>query len=368
MNILFLTSSMASGGAERVASTLANAWTSRGDKVILMPTFSGRGECFYQLSPEVRLVYLADLVSSRVQTLRNMFIRLLTLRRFISSERPDVIVSFLPNVNVAAVVASIGLRIPVVVCERNDLFVMRISHLWQLICRLTYPLANGLVVQTQTLAHKYVSSNQALRLVRVIPNPISKQFIDIQYRAGHTKMKRILSVGSLVNQKQFDVLIKVFANLAKSHPDWSLRIIGEGSLRAALQQQIIDLGLEGCIELPGRSSTVGEEFASADIFAFTSGYEGFPNVLLEAMAVGVPCVTFDCPCGPREISLGGQIALLVPLNDEHAMELALERLILDADLRSSLGSRARSSVIERFSLDNILRQWDSLFKDLGIKR
>ena len=90
--------------------------------------------------------------------------------------------------------------------------------------------------------------------------------------------------------------------------------------------------------------------------------------LLEAMAVGLPCVSFDCASGPREISMEGQVALLVPLNDEQALELALERLMLDADLRQTLGDQARASVIERFALDKILEQWDLLFKEIGIQR
>ena len=106
---------MNSCGAERVASTLANAWVSRGGQVILMPTFSGRGECFYELSPDVRFVYLADLVSSRARTFFNQLDRLRALRRFITTERPNVIVSFLSNVNVATIVASVGLGIPVIV-------------------------------------------------------------------------------------------------------------------------------------------------------------------------------------------------------------------------------------------------------------
>src|SRR2546427_12958954 len=101
---------MGSGGAERVATTLANAWASQGDQVTLMPTFSGRGGCFYKLSPDVRLAYLADLVSSRERTFITQFTRLRALRRFIAAERPDVIVSFLSNVNAAAVLASSAFR------------------------------------------------------------------------------------------------------------------------------------------------------------------------------------------------------------------------------------------------------------------
>lgn len=368
MRILLLTSSMSSGGAERVACTLVNAWSSRGDQVTLMPTFSGGGECFYELSPNVRLVYLADLVSSRTRSFVNQFARLRALRRFIATERPDVIVSFLTNVNVAAVLASVGLGIPVVVCERTDPFVRQIPRLLRLACRFTYPLADVLMVQTQAVATKYASSGWSLCRVRVIPNPIPRQMLDLQHHASVGGRKRLIAVGRLDEGKQFGMLINVFASLSRRHTNWSLRIFGEGPLRPVLQQQIADLGIEGCVELPGRTKDIGEELAEADTFVMTSKYEGFPNALLEAMVVGLPCVTFDCPSGPREMSMDGQVALLVPLNDEQALGHALERLMSDPDLRQALGSSARASIIERFSLEQVLAQWDSLFEEVGVKR
>lgn len=367
MRITFLLSSLGSGGAERVACTLANAWESRGDQVTLIPTFSGRGECFYELSPDVRIVYLADLVSSREKSFINQFTRLRALRRFIVFERPDVIISFLSNVNVAAVVASAGLGIPVVICERTDPFVMPMPRILQFACRITYRSADALMVQTQAVATKYASSGWSLRHVRVIPNPIPSQMLDLRHPASVGGIKRLLAVGRLDEGKQFGVLIKVFACLAQHLDNWSLRIVGEGPLRIVLQRQIADLGLEKRIELPGRTEDIGEELVEADAFVLTSAYEGFPNVLLEAMAIGLPCVTFDCPSGPREMSIDGQVALLVPLNDEPALEQALERLMLGADLRIALGSRARASVLERFSLSTVLEQWDSLFEEVGVK-
>jgi GalNAc-alpha-(1->4)-GalNAc-alpha-(1->3)-diNAcBac-PP-undecaprenol alpha-1,4-N-acetyl-D-galactosaminyltransferase len=366
--ILLLVSSMGSGGAERVASTLANAWAAYGDDVILMPTFSGRGECFYNLSPAVRLIYLADLASSQKKTLTNQIKRLHTLRQFIKTERPDVIVSFLSNVNVAAVIASFGLGIPVIICERTDPFVMPISNGLQRACRFTYPFATVLMVQTQAVATKYIASNWTLKRLKVIPNPVSEQMLAIERGVNITATKRLLGIGRLDEGKQFDVLIRVFAKLAKHHENWTLRIIGDGVLRTTLQEQITELGLAERIELAGQSAIIGEELAQADVFALTSKYEGFPNVLLEAMTVGLPCVSVDCPSGPREITMDGQVALLVPLNDEQALELALERLMLNADLRTTLGSQARTSVIERFSLHKILEQWDFLFKELGLKQ
>ncbi len=362
-----LTSSMSSGGAERVACILANAWASRGDQVTLIPTFSGGGECFYALSPSVRLIYLANLVPSRKRSFVNQISRLKALRRFLIAERPDVIVSFLSNVNVAVIVASAGLGIPVVVCERTDPFVCPTPLMLKITRRLTYPFADSLVVQTKAVANKFAKVNWNLRRVQVIPNPIPQQLLDMQIGSnGSGERRLLLAVGRLGEEKQFSVLIKVFSRLAQQHTNWVLRVVGEGPLRVALQQQIIDLDLGDRVEIPGRTANIGDELDRADIFVLTSRFEGFPNALLEAMAVGLSCVTFDCPSGPREMSMEGKVAMLVPLNDEHALGHALSRLMLDEELRQSLGKRARASVIERFSLDKVLEQWDSLFKELEI--
>jgi len=222
------------------------------------------------------------------------------------------------------------------------------------------------MVQTHAVSTKYASSGWVLRRVRVIPNPVPVHMLDICQRARGGEIKRLLAVGRLDEGKQFGVLIKVFASLARHYTHWFLRIVGEGPLRATLQRQIVELDLEGRVELPGQTAHIGEALAESDAFVLTSKYEGFPNALLEAMVVGLPCVTFDCPSGPREISMDGQTALLVPLNDEQALGCALERLMVDADLRQTLGSLARASVLERFALEKVLAQWDLLFEEVGV--
>jgi glycosyltransferase involved in cell wall biosynthesis len=289
------------------------------------------------------------------------------LRRFIAAERPEVIVSFLSNVNVASIVASLGLGIRVVVCERIDPFAYPKSKFLWISCRLSYPLADALMVQTKSVAAKYASTRWPLRLVRVIPNPIPSQMVDIKKSVNKGEKKRLLSVGRLDGQKQFGTLIKVFVTLAANNNDWTLRIIGEGPLRLVLENQIVALNLVGRVELLGRLENVAEELAQADVFVLTSAYEGFPNALLEAMAVGLPCVTFDCPSGPRDLSLDGQVALLVPLNDERALAYELGRLMIDDNLRRSLGNKAQESVRDRFALNRVLEQWDSLFDEVGVK-
>jgi len=358
---------MAAGGAERVASTLANAWALRGDDVMLMPTFSGRGDCFYELSPSVRLVYLADRVSSRAKSIINQISRLHALRRFIRAERPDVIVSFLSIVNVAAIFASAGLKVPVVICERTDPFVCPMPVVLRLACRFIYYFADALMVQTQAVATKYAVSQPALRPAWVIQNPVPQEFLDITCHTSRLKDRKLIAIGRLALEKQFDLLIRVFSRLADRHVDWSLRIVGDGSLRSDLQQQIAALGLASRVELPGRTLNIADELANASAFVMTSAYEGFPNALLEAMAVGLPCVTFDCPSGPREIAMDGQVALLVALNDESALEIELDRLMLDEEFRRAFGNEARTSVIARFALDKILAKWDVLFQGVGCR-
>jgi GalNAc-alpha-(1->4)-GalNAc-alpha-(1->3)-diNAcBac-PP-undecaprenol alpha-1,4-N-acetyl-D-galactosaminyltransferase len=365
MKILFFTSSLSTGGAERIACTLVNAWASRGDQVILMPTFSGRGECFYELYSDVRLVYLSDLISSTSRSCLNRIVRLRAMRRFIAKERPDVIVSFLFNVNVATIIAAAGLRIPVVICERTDPFVMPISFFIKIGCWITYRFAKVLVVQTQAVCDKYRSSSYAIREIKVIPNPIARPFLEFKHCVSNRSTSNLIAVGRLDEGKQFDVLIRVFSKIAKQHSTWSLQIFGEGPLRSVLQQEIIDCGLDSRISLMGRTKNIASAFAQADVFVMTSRYEGFPNVLLEAMAIGLPSVTFDCPSGPKEITINGKIAILVPLNDEIKLEKALQQIMTDDSLRKYIGRKARESVRERYSLSSVLQHWNELFSRIG---
>jgi glycosyltransferase involved in cell wall biosynthesis len=365
--ILLLTSSMESGGAERVAASLANAWTMRGEEVTLMATFSGRGSSAYKLHDSVNLVYLADMVSGRRKSLLNQIGRLSALRRFISAAGPDVIVSFLSNVNVAGVLASALLGTPIVVCERVDPFAMPAAALLRLARRCTYPFADAVMVQTQSVASKLVASGWVLRHLAIIPNPIPTQVCEVQRTLSADGSRCLLGVGRLEEQKQFSLLIRVFASLHHRYPNWKLRIVGEGRLRTDLEAQIAQLGLRERVSLPGRTAAIERELAVADAFVLTSKYEGFPNSLLEAMAAGLPCVAFDCPSGPREISMNGEVAILVPQDDELALADELQRLLSNPYLRNELGDRARASVLGRFAIEIVLAQWDRLFADIGVK-
>jgi glycosyltransferase involved in cell wall biosynthesis len=171
-----------------------------------------------------------------------------------------------------------------------------------------------------------------------------------------------MAMGRLVPIKGFESLIRAFAALSDDFPDWDLHIWGEGPLRPTLTQQSQGAGLQERVFLPGRTEHPWRELAQADVFALTSLVEGFPNALLEAMALGRACVAVDCPSGPREISEDGEVALLVPADDAPALGQALAQLMGDSVLRDVLGRHAAESVRARYGLPDVLAQWDGLIE------
>lgn len=364
MNIVFLTSSLGSGGAERVATTLCNAWAARGDNVTLIPTFSGGGQPFYDVPDSIELIYLADVVGARHRSIIGYAKRIYALRKLIVEREPDVIISFLPNVNVAAVLVSSFLRIPLIISERRDPSSQPCSYFWESACRLTYRFADMLTVQTETVAAKVKGIYPGLNKVSSIPNPLPSGVAALKRKAGNQR-KVLLSLGRLSAEKQIDKILNAFNNVAFQFDDWDLHIYGDGLLKHALDSQIEALGLRGRVFLKGRTSEPWKIMASADAFVMTSKYEGFPNALLEAMGIGLACIVFDCPSGPREITRDGKDALLVPLNDHEGLVSALLNIMGDEDFRNSLGDQARGSVLNRFSLSAVVDSWDHLFNEVG---
>lgn len=370
--ILLLVSDMNSGGAERVASNLANAWVERGDQVTLVATYSGHGECFYKLSEGVELCYLADMVahSGRRNPLRQIE-RLLALRRLIKATQPDVILSFLTNVNIAALMASCYSGYPAIVSERNYPPIQSEGWFYECLCRWFYPYAASVVMQTNKGARWMVENLPGVRST-VIPNPVSyplsvfePRLTPSEYLAPQRKL--LLAVGRLSEQKGFDYLLMAFSELAAIHQDWDLVILGEGAIRPALESQIQALGLEARVHLPGKAGNVSNWYQRADLYVMSSRHEGFPNTLIEAMAHGCAVVSYDCDTGPRDIIRHGDDGLLVgPVGDVPALASALDQLMLDDEARQRMGQKA-IEVRERYSVENVLRMWDRVFDEVTKK-
>lgn len=366
MHIVMMTSSLGAGGAERVASTLCNEWIENGHAVTLIATFSGGGNAFYPLSPKIRVLFLADLVPKQKKSFVSYWRRFLVLRKLVLSDSVGVVVSFLPNVNVAAILATAFTKVPVIVSERRDPASQPTSRFWEIACTIFYRFSDAVVVQTETVLQSIESSYPSLKKVVCIPNPLPSKISQISHKQVSRSRQILLSIGRLDAAKQVEHCIEAFKELAIDHVNWDLHIYGDGPMKASLILLIKKFGLQNRVFLMGKTTNPWSVMANADAFVMTSMREGFPNALLEAMGVGLPCVVYDCLSGPREISCDGAGASLVPLNDQISLVKAIRCLMDDGNFRKELGCRARSCVFARYEYQIVLNQWNTLFRDIGV--
>ena len=352
---------MHGGGAERVAALLCNDWAARGHRVTLVPTFSGRGTCRYPLASDVEVQYLADRVGTTRRTPWTRARRLAALRATVKSEAPDVMVAFLPPVNVAALLAARGLGVPVVVSERIYPPAFPLGPVWHHLRRLTYPWARAVVMQTR-LGSTWLKAGIPAARGAVIPNPCVHP-LPAGGNGGAPAAevpdarRLLLAAGRLTPQKDFVTLLSAFAALAPHHPEWDLAVLGEGEDRAALEGQRADLGLDDRVHLPGYVDDMAGWYRRADAFVLSSRFEGFPNTLMEAMAHGLPVVATDCVTGPRDLITHGEDGLLVdPRCGAEGLARQLAVLLADPDRRIRLGAAARR-VRNRFSPERVSSAW-----------
>jgi glycosyltransferase involved in cell wall biosynthesis len=303
-------------------------------------------------------------VSSRGGSLLNKIHRLLALRRTIRKERPDVVVSFLPDVNIAAVIAAWGLSVPVVVSERIYPPAMPLGALLERLRRWIYPRADAVVVQTNH-ALQWLARCCPTADGHVIANPVvfplpEAEPITAPSSVIGSQRRLVLAVGRLDPQKQFEALIAAFERLAPQFPEWDLVILGEGSERESLENQLEQLGLGGRVCLPGRVGNLSDWYARADLYVMSSRFEGFPNSLAEAMAYGLPAVSFDCDAGPRDIIREGVDGCLVPpAMGVTGLSQAMETLMSDQAQREKM-AEAAEAVRWRFSMERIAAKWDAV--------
>lgn len=362
MRIAFLVSSMDGGGAERVAALLCNAWTAKGHEVVLLPTFSGRGGCSYPLDPAVEVEYLAD--KTRTAIGRTPVGRLMALRRALRTIKPDVVVSFLTNVNVAAILA--GGRIPVVVSERIYPPLMPLSRFWETMRRLTYARAARVVMQTAQ-GLKWLEREIPHARGSIVGNPLVLPLPHLPpvldpARVVPADARLLLSVGRLDPQKNFALLIEAFGRIAAEFPDWRLVILGEGAERTALEAVAARTGARDRIILPGRVGDVGMWYERADSFALTSRFEGFPNALLEALGHAVPSLAVDCPSGPADLMQSVGAGVLLPAASGPGEVAEGLRVLLTGKWPEI--AREAAALRSRYDIGQVADEWLDLFRQV----
>ncbi len=258
--------------------------------------------------------------------------------------KTKTVLSFNERYNNIVLLALLFTKFKIFVSDRNNPF-MNIGKVHHFLRNILYRNISGVIAQTKT-AKKVLSTNTKNKNIRVIPNPLRK-INSVNKHINSNSKKVILNVGRNVPQKNQLELLEIFSKC--NYQNWELKILGNGPLHQELIAKIKELNLQQHVQILGFSKDVDTFYSEANVFAFTSLYEGFPNALIEAMAHGLPCVSYDCPTGPGEVIIDNVNGCLVDLSDEIQFQEKLNNLMNSEALREAFSKEAKK-VKEKYSL------------------
>ena len=360
--ILFHLNCLEQGGAERVVSNLANQFSKEGYEVIVATQWQGENE--FKLEKKVRRIHVGLRPEDEDKgRFLKIWLRIKYLREAIKKEGPDIVIAFAHKANYRALTSTIGMKVPVMISIRTD----PVGHYDSLSDRLQIPIlfprAAGCVFQTEGQRDFFPEYLQ--KKSRIILNQVNDKYLNVP--APERREKTVVQSGRLVDFKNQPMLLKAFLKVHEKHPDYDLKIYGGDSFdgtKEVLETIIRENQAEGFIKLMGASDSLEQELPKAAVYAFSSDWEGLPNALLEAMALGMPIVATDCPCGgPRTVMTNEVDGLLVPIKDEEAMAEGINRLIEDRVLAEHLGENARK-ISEKVNGPAIVEKWREYIEEI----
>lgn len=365
------------GGIQRVTTVKANALAEiPGNEVYVVVTDNKAGPAIHELSPKVHLIDLDINYYDRNQE-RSMLTNLIVgmakgiphkkaLKRTLRQINPDIVVSV--GMSEKYMLTSMKRRTWKIIREFHSEKNYRSKHARSLFKKVQgkvsdfyeFHYADKKFDRIVVLTDEDKETNwQGWSNVSVMPNPVAFKCDE----PSDLTEKTVISMGRLEPVKNFSSLISAFKIVAQKHPEWKLKIYGDGSLKGSLQNQINESGLHDNVLLMGFSSDMETALKQSSIFAFSSLVEGFALVIVEAMECGLPVVSYQCPCGPKDIITDGKDGYLVPVNNEHLMSERICELIEDYDLRYRISVAARERA-KFYQADSIARRWMDLFNEI----
>ena len=358
MKVLFLSGNLCDGGAQRVISVVASSLAEKGHDVSLL-LFS-RNEKEYPISENVKITAIRESYEeySKVSSLG----RLKFVRRFLKELKPDVAVGFLEG-GYALYLSSWGLKFKKIASTRIDpQILMKQKGLRAKINRRWLRVADALVVQTESQKHRLPCKIRKNSVV--IANPVSDKALNIQ-KESYDECRNFVMAGRLSNQKNYPMVFRAMSMVKEKYPDIHVDIFGKGIQQPTLEAQISEMELEDNITLRGWSQNTLEEYLNHDAYILSSNSEGLPNSLMEAMAIGLPCISTDCNTGPADLITDGENGFLIPTDDHEALAKRMTELIeMSPEERARLGKNARKTMIENFNSQIIAKKWEELFLKL----
>ncbi len=397
MHIAMYIGSLQKGGAERVMVNLAEYFYSQGHKVTLVTTYLAKEEyqvehaawkvvpagadggtlaCDTEENPVwvnlnggekggIRRVFSALLKEEQKSRVANLGLRKEKLRKIWRELKPDIVLSFIGKNNIMALSTATREDIKVVVSVRADPYMEYDSRTLRAGMLATFGKAAGIVVQTTDARNFFPAYIR--RKCTILPNSVNPSFIRKRY-CGERE-NSIVMVGRLDENKNQAMVMEAFSEIVKEgYSDYKLKLYGDGPDRLKLQRLAVSLGIGSNIEFAGNVSHVAEHIEKASMFVLASSQEGMPNSLIEAMSLGLPCISTDCPCGgPKDLITDGVNGLLVPVKDKDAMKMAILRLIKNKELADKLSQNA-IYVQDKFSPDVVNKMWEEYFESILDKK
>lgn len=353
MNITVFIGGLTGGGAERVACNLINNLSAKGHEITVLSVAGV--EKSYGLGDRVKLLSLEGTKRIRFAPLR-VFSKMKKLKKFLKTNETDLYVVFLPKTIMALFHYKKYVKAPIVVTESVSPTTYSKGKLKKL--TRCFKKADGAVFLTDA-AMKFYTDRVPLKSGIVIPNAVNPEFIKPTYTGEREKV--VVGVGRHTKQKNFPLLISAFKEIADVFPEYSLKIYGGGPLTESYKKQCEQLGIEGRVKFPGFCQNMQDEIESASLFVLSSDYEGVPVALIEALALGLPCVSTDCEGGgARFLIKDGENGLLVPVRDKHKLADAIKKVLSDDKLAEKLSENA-VLVREKLAPDKIYAEWEDYF-------
>lgn len=341
--LLIILGSMGRGGAERVISLISDYVCKKGWKVYIVLLLFNKVD--YEVNNNVSIINLTGNTNSRIKRLPGWIVG---IRRILREIKPDCLLSFAARINIISLLSCIGLKQKIVISERNDPYMDGRTKIIDFMTKILYPKADAIVFQTKR-AQSYFENVKFKRIYR-IPNPIF-----VSKKAENMNLNKIVSVGRLTEQKNHKMLIDAFYDLHFDLPEVKLYIYGEGELKDELLQYVEKLNIERFVIFKGNVNNVHEQIADAAVFVLSSTYEGLSNALLEAMSMGLPCISTNC-AGADEYIINYENGLLVPINNKNQLYKAMKKMLNDRQLREKCKKEALL-IEKKVSAEVVLKDW-----------
>lgn len=351
----YITSIERGGGAERVICNLANQFSLAGNDCTMITSHPEEVE--YALESDIKRVNLAlSRTSGFFRRNRELYSG---LRKLVLTEKPHVLISFMAEPNFRAVPACFGTDTKTIISVRNDPDREYPTFFHRILAKNLFKRADYAVFQTTDAKNWFPVKLR--KKSEVIFNPIDEKFLN---EPLSERGKDIVATGRLEPQKNHRLLIDAFTRIA-DRTEGNLVIYGEGSLRGELQSRIDENGMHDRILLPGRTTDVISSIRNASMYVLSSDFEGMPNALMEAMALGLPCISTDCPCGgPGELIENGKNGLLVKTGSVSALSGAMLDILENSDKAAKMGSQAKKDC-GKYTSSEIFRKWFSVVKKVA---